>query len=132
MNNIGFFVFIVVISVVLAGHGTVPSAELVRVTQAAGEGEHPGRTLYIEMGCNVCHGADRTGEDMGPPLTGLSEHYDTDLLVEYLQDPPAVVQRSDRLQFLTQEFRHIEMPSFGEIPEEQLRTLAEYLLEEES
>ncbi|GEM_PF-2234462 len=90
-----------------------------------------GKELYKDFGCTVCHGNNMEGTDIGPELSGLHKYFNVDELVQYLIDPTAVMARKDRLQELDEEFDAVEMPSFGDLPEEELRILAEYLLKNE-
>ena len=37
--------------------------------------QHPGRAVFLKMGCSNCHGMDLQGRDNAPPLTSLGKKY---------------------------------------------------------
>jgi len=54
--------------------------------------------LYIDLGCAKCHGADREGQRSGPPLDALADRWQEGSLLEYLNDPKAVMEDNPRLK----------------------------------
>jgi len=83
--------------------------------------------LYVDFGCVKCHGENRQGQRSGPPLVKIIDHWDEASLLEYLKDPKTFVQSNPRLSYLVEQYP-IAMPSYGTTDEEQLRKLAEFIL----
>jgi cytochrome c553 len=83
--------------------------------------------LYIDLGCAKCHGDNRQGQRSGPPLVRIKDHWNEAALLEYLKSPKTFVVANPRLSYLNEQFP-IAMPSYGTTDEEQLRKLAEFIL----
>jgi cytochrome c2 len=83
--------------------------------------------LYADLGCAKCHGADRQGQRSGPPLIKIIDHWDEDSLLEYLKSPKTFVQSNPRLSYLDEQYP-IAMPAYGTTDEEDLRKLADFIL----
>ena len=83
--------------------------------------------LYVDLGCVKCHGENRQGQRSGPPLIKIIDHWDEASLLEYLKDPKTFVQSNPRLSYLDEQYP-IAMPAYGTTDEEQLRKLAEFIL----
>ncbi len=60
--------------------------------------------LFRRELCGSCHGSAGKGSWMGPPLRGLSEHWDRDSLQEFLRDPAGRLATDERLSKLSREF----------------------------
>ena len=83
--------------------------------------------LYIDLGCAKCHGPDREGQRSGPPLVKIIDHWDEDGLLEYLRSPKEFVRSNPRLSYLDEQYP-IAMPAYGTVDEQDLRKLAEFIL----
>jgi cytochrome c2 len=105
-------------------------AIVVAATLAAGSAlaqQAPGETLFKKANCQVCHGAERKGSTLAPPLLGLSKSWDADRLAAYLADPYKVSKGDARLEELEKKFPAV-MPPYG-APEGDRKALAAWLLE---
>jgi len=60
--------------------------------------------LFRRELCASCHGGAGEGSWMGPPLRGLSEHWERDALAEFLRDPKPFVSEDERLAELLRQF----------------------------
>lgn len=83
---------------------------------AVGEGPaseplHPGKAVYLKMGCPACHGGERQGQGVGPRLTALSSRYEEKEVME-------IVRQGRKA-----------MPAFSQLPEKELQVLARFLLD---
>ncbi len=85
--------------------------------------------LYRQARCDRCHGADRQGSAMAPPLLQLGQFWSEDGLTAYLADPTGSEENAARLETLTARYRLV-MPSFKVLSEEERRALAQYLIAE--
>lgn len=83
--------------------------------------------LYIDLGCAKCHGENREGQRSGPPLVKIIDHWDEDSLLEYLKSPKTFVQSNPRLSYLDEQYP-IAMPAYGTTDEDDLRKLADFIL----
>ena len=83
--------------------------------------------LYIDLGCAKCHGDARQGQRSGPPLVKIGDHWNEASLLEYLKDPKTFVKSNPRLSYLNEQYA-IAMPAFRNTNEEDLRKLAEFIL----
>jgi cytochrome c553 len=83
--------------------------------------------LYVDLGCAKCHGEDREGQRSGPPLNALTDRWTEDSLLEYFNDPKAVMENNPRLKYMAEGFP-IVMPAYPDTSEEDLRRLAQYIL----
>ncbi len=92
-------------------------------------GPSPGspEALYIDLGCAKCHGDNREGQRSGPPLVKIVDHWDESELLEYLKSPRTFVEANPRLSYLDEQYP-IAMPAYATTSEEDLRKLAEYIL----
>lgn len=107
----------------------VAAVAVLTLVACGASGPEPGspEALYIDLGCAKCHGNDRQGQRSGPPLVRIRDHWDEAGLLEYLKSPKTFVKANPRLSYLDEQFP-IAMPSYGTTDEEQLRRLAEYIL----
>jgi cytochrome c553 len=103
------------------GEGGPPPAADPRSAAAA-------EALFRDWACGICHGDDRLGTEMAPPLIGLAEHWTVASLAEYLLDPQAVQERDPRLKAMQREYPGMIMPSYDH-PEDERRALATWLLQ---
>jgi hypothetical protein len=95
------------------------------LTTACSESD-PERAAFRDSGCPRCHGADFGGTKLGPPLTDLSNHWDTAGLKRFLALPDSVRAADKRLSRLAERYPS-PMPTF--VMSDSLRsTLAAYLL----
>ena len=83
--------------------------------------------LYVDLGCAKCHGDSREGRRSGPPLVKIIDHWDEASLLEYLKSPKAFVESNPRLSYLDEQYP-IAMPAYPDTNEEDLRKLAQYIL----
>ena len=83
--------------------------------------------LYVDLGCAKCHGDNREGQRSGPALIKIADHWNEDELLEYLRSPRTFVESNPRLSYLDEQYP-IAMPAYASTNEEDLRKLAEYIL----
>jgi mono/diheme cytochrome c family protein len=86
-----------------------------------------GPELFSESRCGSCHGGDLRGSWMGPPLEGLSEHWEVADLARYLRDPLPVIESTPRLSKMRRKFPATMRP-FDELTKAERTRLAEWLL----
>jgi cytochrome c553 len=86
-----------------------------------------GMQAYAAETCAACHGAERQGGKTGPPLQRLHRHWSEDELVAFLRTPSTALANSSRLQELSRQYK-VQMAGLPAASEENLRTLARYLL----
>jgi len=94
---------------------------------ASGPAAGTPEALYVDLGCAKCHGENREGQRSGPPLVKIIDHWNEDSLLEYLRSPKTFVQSNPRLSYLDEQYP-IAMPAYGTTDEEDLRKLAEFIL----
>lgn len=87
-----------------------------------------GDVIYRLQNCANCHGEEREGTHLGPPLAGLGERWSVELLAEYLADPSVMVARDARLAALDVQFGASDMGRYDNLDLAQRRTLAAWLL----
>ncbi|MGH7360384.1 MAG: c-type cytochrome, partial [Candidatus Methylomirabilales bacterium] len=87
------------------GAGTSPAAA------------HPGERLFWEKGCGGCHAIGGVGGQTAPDLAGRARSRGRDMVwhVRFLKEPAAVLPGTP-------------MPSYRHLSEQELRTLAEFLV----
>ena len=83
--------------------------------------------LYIDLGCAKCHGDNREGQRSGPPLIKIGDHWNEGELLEYLKSPKTFVETNPRLSYLDEQYP-IAMPAYADTSEEDLRKLADFML----
>lgn len=92
------------------GVGRPPGGENPGVAVVRQEASYPGRKLFNEHQCVVCHGVDGSGTAMGPGLGGVMPLYieaargdraaAREMLLRYLRDPQKVpVLRMDTTRY---------------------------------
>lgn len=112
-------------------YATVVVAAVVGVTLAAcgASGPAPGtpEALYADLGCAKCHGENREGQRSGPALKALADRWTEEGLLEYLNDPKAVMEHKPRLKYMAENYPII-MPAYSHTSEEDLRKLAQFIL----
>lgn len=89
--------------------------------------ELTGPELFSDARCGSCHGGDRSGSWMGPPLEGLGAHWDVEGLARYLRDPLPVIEATPRLSKMRRKFPST-MRSFNELTKEERTKIARWLL----
>jgi len=107
----------------------LPSLALLALSACSQGKSYPGRETYQSGLCPQCHGVDRAGTAMGPPLKQLRRSWHPDSLGAYLQKPDAFVERNPRLQGLATKYTMV-MPRFN-MDESTRHDLVRYLLETE-
>jgi mono/diheme cytochrome c family protein len=92
----------------------------------------PVMPLYLRGNCHSCHGPQLGGTQLGPALKDLREHWNLESLVEYLQNPQAVTDRTPRLRE-RRSLYPMRMPPAAQagLSREEIRTLAAWLLAED-
>lgn len=90
------------------------SAAAPRAREAAA---HPGERLFWEKGCGGCHAIRGVGGQMAPDLAGRARSGGRDVAwhVRFLKEPAAVIPGA-------------RMPAYRHLSEQELRTLAEFLV----
>jgi len=83
--------------------------------------------LYVDLGCAKCHGENREGQRSGPPLNTLADRWQEESLLEYFNDPKAVMEKNPRLKYMAEGFP-IVMPAYHDTNEDDLRKLAQFIL----
>jgi cytochrome c551/c552 len=106
------------------------TAALLLMLACAAAGPPPGtpEALYVDLGCAKCHGTQREGQRNGPPLTNLTDRWNHESLVEFLQDPQGFIDRKPSLAYRFEKYA-IAMHAFGTTPEPDLHKLAGWLLD---
>jgi len=84
--------------------------------------------LYVNLGCAKCHGDNKEGLRSGPPLDTLQDRWQEESLVEYFKDPKAVMEATPRLKYMAESYP-IVMPGFPDTNDEDLRRLAQFILD---
>ncbi len=107
----------------------VAAAAVVTLAACGASGPPPGspEALYIDLGCAKCHGDNREGQRSGPPLVKIIDHWNEAELLEYLKSPRTFVEANPRLSYLDEQYP-IAMPAYATTSEEDLRKLAEFIL----
>lgn len=82
---------------------------------------------YHKRTCYRCHGRDREGTEIGPPLHGLAEHWDVDRLAAYIADPESFRKDDPRLEQLVDDYRGKVMKGY-KLAESERKALATWLL----
>ncbi|MEJ2581438.1 MAG: c-type cytochrome [Acidobacteriota bacterium] len=94
---------------------------------AAGPKPGTAEALYIDLGCAKCHGPDRQGQRSGPPLIKIIDHWNEESLLPYLRDPKTFVESHPRRSYLDEQYP-IAMPAYADTNDEDLRKLAQFIL----
>ena len=106
-------------------------AAVVGVTLAACGASGPAagtpEALYVDLGCAKCHGVNREGQRSGPALIALADRWTEEGLLEYFNDPKAVMEHKPRLKYMAENYP-IVMPAYPDTSEEDLRKLAQFIL----
>lgn len=92
--------------------------------------EFTGPELFLDARCDSCHGGDRTGSWMGPPLAGLRENWTEEDLARYLRDPVPVIDATPRLSKMRRKYPST-MRAFPELPKRERLRIAKWLLSTE-
>jgi mono/diheme cytochrome c family protein len=121
MNNLvrGLGLLVAVACVVACGRSVV-------VDPATREA---GAKVYRSESCAGCHGEERGGGRLAPPLRRLTRHWDDEELVRFLRDPTAFAADDGRIREMAARFPS-RMPPAGTSDPEKLRALALFLLAE--
>ncbi|GAB4288915.1 MAG: hypothetical protein Kow0098_06530 [Ignavibacteriaceae bacterium] len=86
-----------------------------------------GDELVKQWGCISCHGTDLNGTKLAPPLSGLSEYWSRDELINYLRNPQAYMS-SERFREYKQKYPGSIMPAYGNKNIQELGKVADFLL----
>ena len=99
------------------------------LTACGASGPEPGtpEALYIDFGCAKCHGENREGQRSGPPLNALADRWQEETLLEYFDNPKAVMEKNPRLKYMAENYP-IVMPAYPDTNEQDLRKLAQFIL----
>lgn len=89
--------------------------------------ELSGMQLMSSFGCLNCHGSQLEGTPMGPKLTGLTEFWNRDRLINYLRNPNSFMD-SDRFKDYKKKYPNMIMPAYGNKDVKELGRIADYLL----
>ena len=108
----------------------IAGAAVLILAACGGSAPEPGspEALYVNLGCAKCHGDNRQGQRSGPPLDALGDRWRAESLLEYFNDPKAVMEVNPRLKYMAESFP-IVMPGYPDTSEEDLRKLARFILE---
>lgn len=87
----------------------------------------PGKTLFSQYNCAMCHGEGGQGKATAPALRGLQGNWTRDKLITYLQDPTTYAKDDARLTGMKETYS-MAMPSYAHLGDERLGHLADYLL----
>jgi len=60
--------------------------------------------LFRHARCDTCHGGNRAGTFLGPPIQGIAANWERDALVEYIRDPKPVIESTPRLAAMAEKF----------------------------
>ena len=90
-----------------------------------------GEAAFRTRTCWRCHGADRSGTEIGPSLYALARVWDVDSLARYIEDPAPFRARDPRLQALVARYRGRLMKGFP-MAREEARALAGWLLTDDT
>ena len=86
-----------------------------------------GARVYRSESCAGCHGEERAGGRLAPPLRALARHWDEEELVRFLRDPVAFAHDDSRIRGMAARFPS-KMPPAGTSDAQKLRALALFLL----
>ncbi len=84
--------------------------------------------IYEDQSCSLCHGEQAEGNDNGPALKDLEPYWNEYRLVAYLTDPEGFRAANPDFDRRRDTKYELEMPEFGDVPEQDLRLLAQWLL----
>lgn len=82
--------------------------------------------LLANNRCYTCHGNDLNGTGMGPSLAKISENWEKISLVSYFKNPKAFLS-NPRMAVIKENYNR-DMPAQETMTQEELETLADYLL----
>jgi cytochrome c2 len=88
-----------------------------------------GRQVFLALSCPACHGHDRKGTNIGPPIRKLHNRWTEERLLQFLRDPASFKQADVRLRRISERYR-TDMPSPFVGDDASLKTLIAYLLAE--
>ncbi|KAF0150904.1 MAG: hypothetical protein FD143_2413 [Ignavibacteria bacterium] len=86
-----------------------------------------GFTLIKQSGCITCHGSNLQGSKMAPALTGLSEYWTREKLINYLRNPSSF-GTDERFVEYKEKYKNVIMPSYNNIDVKDLGRMADYML----
>lgn len=86
-----------------------------------------GPVIYELQNCANCHGPERAGTRLGPPLAGLGGRWTRARLADYLADPRAMVASDARLAELDRQWSS-DMGPYDNLTLEERLVLADWLL----
>ena len=79
--------------------------------------------------CVECHGENLEGTDTGPALTDVRQYWTEDLLVKYIYNPEFFMVSHPEVKRRNAGF-DIDMPPYIDMPEEERRLLARWVLQQ--
>lgn len=86
-----------------------------------------GSEAYRVNACGICHGREREGTELGPPLRNLARFWSAERLQAFLKEPESFRTSSERMAQLA-ELYPADMPGLPAATAEELTALAAYLL----
>jgi cytochrome c553 len=89
--------------------------------------ELPGRAIFEQQNCGLCHGHNAEGKATAPKLADLEDNWNKDQLVEYLKNPAQYAEEDPRLSSEGHKYPSM-MPNYNFVSESDLQILSEYLL----
>ena len=95
-----------------AGLMVVTAVRRTSAPPAAVNEDHPGRALYMKLGCFRCHGISLEGTPKGPALVHATDHWDLDRLVRFLENPDSSAIADPRLAEQAHRFSQARMPAY--------------------
>ena len=85
-----------------------------------------GGPTFREIGCNLCHGENREGTEMGPSLLTVRDNWTAVKLSNYLDDPEGYLPSDERLKAVSTKYS-AHMPQLP-MTEEQKQVIIEFIL----
>lgn len=86
-----------------------------------------GEEIYRLQNCANCHGEAGEGKSLGPPLRGLSAHWDRERLARFFADPKPFVAEDARVAELLRKYP-APMSRYDNLDREQRLVLADWVL----
>jgi cytochrome c2 len=113
----------------VAGLAALACSQAEKPTPATSDALDEGRLIYLAQPCPTCHGHNRRGTNIGPPIRGLRRHWTARRLAAFLHDPASFKQTDPRLRTISEHYR-TDMPSPILRDEKRADALIAYLLAE--
>lgn len=118
---------------VLAGCGGEPAEEAAPepepVVPLTGEELARVQELKEENICAECHGENLDGSETGPSLQNVAQYWTEDALVKYIYNPEFYMVSHQEVRQRNSGYE-ADMPAFIDMPEEDRRLLARWVLQQ--